>query len=309
MFWNKKDKASRYSIIIIPERGCKTTTLNLSRLLLNITGIILVIAISTASVYLYLFADRYKYLSQDSNTLKATKSYIQKLEKDNKEKQEAIKSYKAYQDSINGKMEKLDKLEKQIQDKLDKSHFLKDTAKLQDTASFKTTYTVQKMSYLTDKQIPIEEIDSKIASLQKISTELDEALEKEKYIPTLFPCRGRITSEFGWRPNPYNYNRQENHKGLDIANCYGTEIHCTAKGTVIEAQYQSGFGNVVFIDHGNGLVSIYGHASKLCVSQGDQVEKGDVIALMGSTGRSTGSHVHFEIRRNGEPVDPVKLIQ
>ena len=112
------------------------------------------------------------------------------------------------------------------------------------------------------------------------------------------PVQGILTSGFGVR-------RRDNHKGLDIANSMGTPIRAAASGTVTYAQYNSGgYGNLVIISHGNGVQTYYGHCSKLYVTQGQTVSQGEVISAMGSTGISTGSHLHWEVRINGVAQNP-----
>lgn len=112
------------------------------------------------------------------------------------------------------------------------------------------------------------------------------------------PVQGMLTSGFGVR-------RRDNHKGLDIANSMGTPIRAAASGTVTYAQYNSGgYGNLVIISHGNGVQTYYGHCSKLYVTQGQTVSQGEVISAMGSTGISTGSHLHWEVRINGVAQNP-----
>ena len=112
------------------------------------------------------------------------------------------------------------------------------------------------------------------------------------------PVQGMLTSGFGVR-------RRDNHKGLDIANSMGTPIRAAAAGTVTYAQYNSGgYGNLVIISHGNGVQTYYGHCSKLYVTQGQTVSQGEVISAMGSTGISTGSHLHWEVRINGVAQTP-----
>ena len=115
------------------------------------------------------------------------------------------------------------------------------------------------------------------------------------------PATGRLTSGFGSRWGTV-------HNGIDIANSIGTPIYAADGGTVKTANWQGGFGNLVIIDHGNGFQTYYGHSSKLLVTDGQKVAKGEKIALMGSTGNSTGFHVHFEIRKNGTPQNPYDYI-
>ena len=95
------------------------------------------------------------------------------------------------------------------------------------------------------------------------------------------------------------------HTGIDIGVPYGTPIHAAAAGTVIYATWMEGYGNLVVIDHGNGLATAYAHQSQIAVSYGQQVNQGDVIGYVGCTGHCFGPHLHFEVRINGAPVDPL----
>lgn len=118
-----------------------------------------------------------------------------------------------------------------------------------------------------------------------------------------WPVTGTITSPFGWRSNPFG-GSPEFHQGLDIAAPSGTTVTAAAGGTVIMAQWYGGYGNYVLIDHGGGYSTGYGHLSAIYVSQGQSVTRGQAIGAVGSTGQSTGPHLHFEVRINGKPVDP-----
>ena len=118
---------------------------------------------------------------------------------------------------------------------------------------------------------------------------------------TTAPVSGRISSRYGANESIRNHT----HKGLDIAAPNGTPIVAAADGVVKYAQYNSGgYGNLVIIDHGNGVETYYGHCSKLYVSVGQTVSAGDTIAAVGTTGNSTGNHLHFEIRKDGNQVNP-----
>lgn len=119
----------------------------------------------------------------------------------------------------------------------------------------------------------------------------------------IWPISGPITSEFGWRTHPI-FGTSRFHSGLDIGGDYGMPIYAAASGTVIYAGWISGYGNAVIIDHGGGVTTLYGHNESLTVGEGESVAQGQVIAMCGSTGNSTGPHCHFEVRENGEPVSP-----
>ncbi len=135
----------------------------------------------------------------------------------------------------------------------------------------------------------------------------------QAYIPAtnsgamIWPITGPITSEFGWRNHPI-FGGQRFHSGVDIGGEYGLPIHAAQGGIVSHAGWIDGYGNTVMIEHGGGIVTLYGHNESLAVSVGQQVNQGDVIAYCGSTGNSTGPHCHFEVRMNGEPVSPFNYL-
>lgn len=120
----------------------------------------------------------------------------------------------------------------------------------------------------------------------------------------IWPLRGRITSPFGWRWTRYG---REFHNGVDIAAPYGTPVRAADSGTVTFRGWRGGYGRLIIIEHGNGYSTYYAHLSSYEVELGQAVEKGEVIGRVGSSGRSTGPHTHFEIRKNGEPVNPLNF--
>jgi murein DD-endopeptidase MepM/ murein hydrolase activator NlpD len=123
-----------------------------------------------------------------------------------------------------------------------------------------------------------------------------------------WPVEGavRITSDYGMRRDPFDGSRQF-HEGVDIATAFGSPVLCVEDGIVLEARRHGGYGNMVLIDHGNGRQTLYGHLKKYIVREGDQIRRGQQVGEVGSTGRSTGPHLHFEIIDNGRPVDPMKV--
>ena len=115
---------------------------------------------------------------------------------------------------------------------------------------------------------------------------------------------GRVTSRFGMRSDPF-HGKQRHHKGLDIAAPVGTPIHPIREGTVVSAGKRGGYGNVIVVEHGDGTTSLYAHCEELKAKKGQRVGRGDIIATVGSTGRSTGPHLHLEVHKNGSAVDPM----
>ncbi len=154
-----------------------------------------------------------------------------------------------------------------------------------------------------------EELDAFAAEEDRLQQLLLEAQQVGGDAPSilLFPTQGRITSPFGMRVHPIlGYSKL--HAGVDISAPSGTEIFAAGSGEVIGAGVAGGYGNRVVIDHGGGLATLYAHQSRMVVSVGDTVIAGDLIGYVGSTGLSTGPHLHFETRENATPVDPLKYI-
>ncbi len=138
--------------------------------------------------------------------------------------------------------------------------------------------------------------------------DMDYALNSATgYIPQGLPCEGVITSHFGWRKISRRRGRGRMHLGTDIAGPVGTMIYAPAAGKVTFSGVKGGYGRTIILDHGNNIHTLYGHNSELLVKEGDWVNKGQGISKMGSTGRSTGSHLHYEVRVSGNPVNPKKF--
>jgi len=126
-------------------------------------------------------------------------------------------------------------------------------------------------------------------------------------MPTVAPVRGWVTSDFGFRRSPISGNRQL-HEGVDIASPFGAPVIASGDGVVTLSGRHGGLGKELVVDHGYGLATVYGHNSEVLVKEGDHVRRGQIIARVGSTGRSTGPHLHYEVRMNGVPVDPKQFV-
>lgn len=145
-----------------------------------------------------------------------------------------------------------------------------------------------------------------------VAPELSKSSGTVKYTGGVFcwpaPSYTRISSPYGYRIHPI-YKTKKFHSGVDMAAPGGTNILAAADGTVIRAAWNGGYGNCVIIDHGGGVSTLYGHARSLLVSKGQKVKKGQVIALVGTTGNSTGNHLHFEVLLNGKTTDPMPYLK
>jgi len=155
-----------------------------------------------------------------------------------------------------------------------------------------------------------------LAELEQDSREIENMLQRVQKTPEgkersakpwtgkfRMPVKGRISSPYGYRIHPI-YKVRKLHTGIDIAAPSGTPIRCAGDGTVVHSARWGGYGNCIIVDHGGGLATLYGHCSRLAVTNGQRVTNGQVIGYVGSTGMSTGPHLHFEVRKDGRPVNP-----
>ena len=151
------------------------------------------------------------------------------------------------------------------------------------------------------------DIDLRRESQEEIQGFLNDQRSMLSAVPEGWPTKGWLTSSFGIRKSPFT-GKKKLHEGYDIAARTGTPVIVTADGVVTRSETSPGYGKLIVIDHGYGYRTYYGHNSKNLVRAGQRVKRGDKIAEVGNTGRSTGSHVHYEIRRNGVPVNPKKFL-
>jgi len=221
-----------------------------------------------------------------------------------------------------------------------KAHIEEELASLQELYSKKEDYYNLLIDKEKEKEVMILQYNKKIAELEQRAEELETiseeqekmmmelarkekaAIEAEKKKKnTVYYTGGKlgmpikdykyVSSKFGPRTHPITGEKGKQHNGIDFAADSGTAIYAAESGTVIVAQWMSGYGNTVILDHGNGLWTLYGHIRNggIKVSAGEVVKKGQKIAEVGSTGNSTGPHLHFEVRLNEKPVDPDKYLR
>jgi murein DD-endopeptidase MepM/ murein hydrolase activator NlpD len=144
-------------------------------------------------------------------------------------------------------------------------------------------------------------------SLSVVRVDVERRAEVANATPSIWPALGWLTSNFGQRPDPFTGDAHS-HLGLDIAADRGDPVHATAAGKVESAGWSGDYGNLVVVSHAFGLTTRYAHLSKVSVSAGSSVKRGDVIGYVGATGRATASHLHYEVWANGRPVNPLRLL-
>jgi murein DD-endopeptidase MepM/ murein hydrolase activator NlpD len=203
---------------------------------------------------------------------------------------------------------------KQVESELKNVVSIKDeVSQEQQKVTLKVKQTKEELAKIQHDRAVLEKAE---AELEQTSREIEEEIKRTQKISPrdalgtgkmIWPVRGRLSSGFGWRYHPV-LKTKKFHNGQDIAVGSGTPVHATDDGIVLVSGWQGGYGNFIAIDHGKGISTCYGHNSRLLVSAGSRVTKGQVIAYSGSTGLSTGPHVHFEVRINGVPVNPIPYL-
>jgi len=292
----KKKHNQQMTFMLIPHNAAPPLQWNMSRKLLSGAAAViagLIICFSTIGVWFYVSQDDIRHVNQ--------------IKRDNREKVETI-------ELLN---QEISKIEKQQEDIAQKQLELKrimgikgennrsvevsrggkggidygtrnrgDNAVLQQTVEIRTQLAIQE-----------KELDELLARVNNNKAYF-------RSIPNQWPAQGDISSEFGWRSSPFGGRGDSFHGGIDVANDSGVAVVAAADGTVNFAGWKGGYGKLLEINHGYGYKTVYGHNSALLVSEGDKVKKGQEIARMGTTGRSTGPHLHFEVIKDGELQDP-----
>ncbi|SKC63941.1 M23 family metallopeptidase [Maledivibacter halophilus] len=307
----KNISKEKFTFVIIPHSGKKTRQLKLYK---PIVYLILTIFISAfiffiiSTIYL---SSKKSFLVEDLHT---KKDNIQNLNSIIEQQNIEIDQLKKTTQIVRNKLSQLYELENKIRNMVG----LKSNNNDKHVASRSLTgihnisvNDLYDFTDLTDSN-SINAITNLIESEKQEYNILIGEVEKQlKYLeskPNKWPVIGKIASKFGYRRHPIS-NRIDFHKGLDIANNSGTNIVAAGKGVVTYSGWNGGYGKMVIIAHGYGYKSVYAHNSSNLVKVGDKVEKGQVIAKIGSTGNSTGPHVHFEIRYNGKQIDPMKVLE
>ena len=218
-----------------------------------------------------------------------------------------LQQYKL-QDALSRKIQSMHTLFSQVDTTAMRKKFTKIDKDLSTINGFLKARGIQTAS----KEPQGGEVENDVLSTDEITDFYDSYLNRImyniSYTPLGAPYPGNITSNFGHRENPFGGSNVETHKGLDIKGPMGAPVKAMAKGKVSFAGPKGGFGNCIILKHGNGFETLYGHLSKILVSSGQQIEIGQQIGNIGSTGRSTGPHLHYEVHRNGQKINPQSFL-
>ena len=300
----------KLTLLIFDGTGTPVKQTSIPRMLLPMAFII----VMAASTVLYLGISDYLRLKKEVKDVQQLRSSLQMQEEQVVQHQSQIVSFSNKIEALNAKLAELGNFEQKIriianlEPNNDGSSFFgvggSDPEDLDPTTMLEQDYR----ELVRDMHVEINEIDHASHNQQRSFSSIFSQLEGKRNLlaatPSIRPLKGWVSSRFGYRESPFT-GRREFHRGLDIATHAGSPIIAPADGLVTFAGRKGLMGNMVTIEHGFGMVTRYGHAQKLLKKKGTRVKRGETIALVGNTGRSTGPHLHYEVRLNGVAVNPV----
>lgn len=303
----------RYTLLVIDDRGSRVRETIISKRMLatlSLTCILVVLALA-AGTY------RYAYLTRSiaENSRLREQVLQQQTSIDNQHKQiqafaQTINELKANLVSLNGFENKI-RILANLDHKNDQASLFSIGGSMPDDLDTNLPLRKDHDRLMRQMHEQIKQIDQASVvqreSFESLLASLKDKVNVLAATPSLRPTVGWISSDFGYRVSPFT-GRREFHKGMDIANREGTPIIAPADGVVTYAAQKWLMGNMITIDHGYGIMTRYGHLEKMLKKAGDRVKRGETIALMGNTGRSTGPHLHYQVYMNGVPVNPEQYI-
>jgi hypothetical protein len=295
-------KKRKYTLIIVPPENGQLVNKEISHRLIVMCSVV---------ISLFIIAGLYSAISFIKSTV--DKQRLADLTEENQVLSAKLGDLESTVTHLKGEMSKIINKDEQIRLVFDFPPIDSDVREVGIGGEFVTepvvnsevgqrTWLVQEDIEKIRRQLELEN-----ASTEELLKMVRQRKVRLDHMPTINPCDGFVSRGFGMHNDPFTGSYQM-HKGIDIAAPKGTPVHASADGVVIGTTYQAGLGNLVVIDHGNGYATTYGHLSKIMVATGHKVARGEVIGLVGSTGYSTGPHLHYEVHENGRAVNPSKYI-
>ncbi len=299
-----------YTILIIPENSSKARQIHIPIWLLRAAMVVLPVLILIAFT---LFLD-YRFV--------ANQVYENReLQSENRRLRQNVQLYQNRMEALESSLDRIENFSarlKMITNLMDQDQLSQHIELPPPNAAANLSFAAKPVENATEQSLPkkedqnFERLSLKSLTLEQNLHDLYELLSDQKSflnaLPTKKPAEGYFTNGFGVRLSPLGDGVEKMHEGVDVANVMGTPIRSPALATVSYAGRKSGYGQIVILDHGYGLETWYGHTSKVLVKPGQKVKRGQTIALMGNSGQSTGSHLHYEVRVQGIPVDPLAYI-
>ena len=301
----------KLTLLVFDAKGTPVKQASIPRMLLPITGLFFL----GIAVMLCTGISDYHRLKTETKDVRSLRSALQAQEERVVQQQDQIVAFAQKIGSLKAQLAELNSFEQKIRiiANLETSTHGSslfgvggsDPEDLDPAAMMEQDY----QELVRDMHTEINEIDqashNQLDSFSSIFSQLKGKRNLLAATPSVRPVKGWVSSRFGYRKSPFT-SRREFHRGLDIATHAGTPIIATADGLITYAGKKGLMGNMVTIDHGFGMVTRYGHAQKVLKKKGTHVKRGETIALVGNTGRSTGPHLHYEVRLNGVAVNPTK---
>jgi murein DD-endopeptidase MepM/ murein hydrolase activator NlpD len=303
----KNNKKEYFTFIFLPGPNLRVKTLNISKSMIRLVLLFLA-GVLILSVYLL-----YKY-----NDIKGKEWELQSVREELMQQKVQVQNFALNLIDYKRQMYLIRDLDTKLRRAAslgnhDKAQLLlgiggEDERGLQNLATMGEKKQVEALKEMQQELTQLKGAASKQeASLQTLIEYFEDKRSLYAATPAVWPIRGWVTSPFGNRISPITGMKQF-HEGIDIAAQIGTPVVAPADGVVIKADFESGYGNIVELSHGYGLKTVFGHNSQFNVKPGQHVKRGDIIAYSGNSGSSTGPHVHYEVRVNGLPVNPVRYL-
>ncbi|MBI4634675.1 MAG: peptidoglycan DD-metalloendopeptidase family protein [Deltaproteobacteria bacterium] len=295
-----------YTLLIVPKEKSAVKKVGLSTALIN--GICAFLGV----LVLFLM-----YFSYDYIHIKRDKAELEFLKKQTVEQKAEIENLVAKIDNFANRMQELQQFDRKIrimanlEKNRDKQQLLGIGGPIGGDDRLKSKLDIGDRELIASMHSEVGKLNEQASKQKGSFKELLDFLKEQKSIlattPSIWPVGGWVTSEFGHRSSPFG-GEKELHRGIDVATRLGAKVLAPADGIVADVSYHSDMGNEVRIDHGRGIITYYGHLSRHAVSQGAAVKRGDVIGYVGSTGRSTGPHLHYTVSLHGVPVNPRRYL-
>jgi murein DD-endopeptidase MepM/ murein hydrolase activator NlpD len=311
--WQICKMAKHYTVLFIDDKGSPVRETRISKRLIWFAALIAAIGISSIGLGVYKYAEVRQVAGQSI-------SLMDKLDQQQaiiEEQRGQIKSFAQNINTLKSSVISLNDFEQKIrimanlEHKPDRASLFAIGGSMPEDLEADMPLNQDHDRLIREMHNHMEQVEQATAVQQSSFEMLLRSLESKRNVlaatPSLRPTKGWISSDFGYRISPFT-GRKEMHRGLDIANHRGTPIIAPADGTVTYAGKKWLMGNMLTLDHGYGMVTRYGHLDKMLKKKGERVSRGDIIATVGNTGRSTGPHLHYEVRLNGVPVNPMKYI-
>lgn len=302
----KKPERREYTLMVVPHQGQAVYSIRVPMKLLKYTGIALaIVVICLSGVFLH-----YRY---EVHVAQGDKVELDKLRQVNGVQVQQIEQLAKATAALQDDMNRLNTLDGELRRMVNSDDATQTSrsgvARPPSGQGGKGGPAVkpqpeQLLLLVKDLQ---ENAKAREQSLLNLKDAISDKKARLAATPSIWPASGEVTSRFGWRSSPWG-GGSDWHPGLDIADDYGTPIYATADGVVVFSGWYAGYGKMVQIDHGNGIATLYGHNSENLVDVGQSIRKGQHIANMGSTGYSTGTHVHYEVRVNDSAVNPANFL-